>query len=250
MLNAIEAPAPSWSRPKTLVFVAVAVMAAYVLYHKERFLFDPTHPVWQHYQPFKWWLLPHGLAGVCVLLLAPLQFFDRLRRSFLALHRTIGGIYVTGVFVLAPLGVYIQYLDESQGASRSFTIETVIQAGLLMTTTGIGLLYAVKRMIPQHRRWMICSYAVALTFLEARFINGVFGLDRPFQWSRVETAVWACTAMSLLVGNLANQVYERRTAKPKFLPSRQNPATAPSAGPRPTSAARTPSRGFASGSPA
>src|SRR5262249_19029449 len=139
---------------------------------------------------------------------------------FLTLHRTIGGIYVTGVFVLAPLGVYIQYLDESQGASRSFTMETVIQAGLLMTTTGIGLVFAVKRVIPQHRQWMIRSYAVALTFLETRFIIGVFGLDQPFEWGTVETVVWTCTAMSLLVGDLANQVYELRTGKRWSAPAR------------------------------
>ena len=213
MFNAIDAPAASWLRPKAFVFVAVAVMAAYVLHRNERFLIDPAHPVWQHYQSFKWWLLPHGIAGACVMLLAPLQFFDRLRRRFRTLHRTIGGIYVAGVFALAPLGVYIQFLDESQGAPRSFTMETVIQAGLLMTTTGIGLVFAVKGMILQHRQWMVRSYAVALTFLETRFIIGVFGLDQPFEWATVETVVWACTAMSLLIGDLANQVYERRTAK-------------------------------------
>ena len=215
MLDPVEAQAALWPRPKTFVFAAVTVMAAYVLYRNERFLIDPAHPVWQHYEPFKWWLLPHGLAGACVLLLAPLQFSDRLRRRFLTLHRTIGGIYVTTAFVLAPLGVYIQYLDESQGAARSFTIETVIQACLLMTTTGMGLVFALKRMITQHRQWMIRSYAVALTFLETRFIIGVAGLDQPFDWAIAETVVWACTAMALLVGDLANQVYELRTAKPQ-----------------------------------
>src|SRR6478672_3941551 len=136
MFDPTEALAPSWPRPKTFAFVTVAIMAAYVLlYRNERFLIDPAHPVWQHYEPFKWWLLPHGLAGACVLLLAPLQFSDRLRWRFLTLHRTTGAIYVTGAFVLAPLGAYIQYLDESQGAARSFTIETMIQATLLKTTT-------------------------------------------------------------------------------------------------------------------
>ena len=148
MVDPTEAQAPSWPRPKTFAFVAVAIMAAYVLYRNERFLIDPAHPVWQHYEPFKWWLLPHGLAGACVL-------------------------------------------DESQGAARSFTIETMIQATLLMTTTGMGLVFALKRMIKQHRQWMIRSYAVALTFLETRFIIGVAGLDQPFDWATVETVVWA-----------------------------------------------------------
>ena len=218
MFDPTEAQAPSWPRPKTFAFVAVAIMAAYVLYRNERFLIDPAHPVWQHYEPFKWWLLPHGLAGACVLLLAPLQFSDHLRRRFLTLHRTTGAIYVTGAFVLAPLGAYIQYLDESQGAARSFTIETMIQATLLMTTTRMGLVFALKRMIKQHRQWMIRGYAVTLTFLETRFIIGIFGLDQPFDWANVETVVWACTAVSLLVGELANQVYELRTARPMPAP--------------------------------
>ena len=54
MFDPIEPQAPSWRRPKTVVFTAVTVMAAYVLYRNERFLIDPAHPVWQHYEPFKW----------------------------------------------------------------------------------------------------------------------------------------------------------------------------------------------------
>src|SRR6266446_623656 len=123
-------------RPKTTVFVVIIAMMAYVLYHNERFLIDASHPVWQHYEPFKWSLLAHGVAGACALFLAPLQFVERLRRRHTALHRVIGGIYVAGVFVLGPIGIYIQFLDEGQGASRSFTIETVLQSGLLMVTTG------------------------------------------------------------------------------------------------------------------
>jgi len=213
MYDPVEAQAWNWLRPKTFAFAAIAVMMAYVLYRNERFLIDPAHPVWQHYQPFKWWLLPHGLAGACVILLAPLQFSDRLRRRWLTLHQTIGAVYVTSAIVLAPLGTYIQYLNESQGAARSFTIETVIQSGVLMTTTAIGFVFAARRMIRQHRQWMIRSYAVALTFLETRFIIGVAGL--PLDWATVETVVWVCMALSLLLGDLANEICELQTAGPR-----------------------------------
>ena len=129
-----------WFRTRNLVFGFVIIMMAYVLYHNERFLIDAAHPVWNHYDPFKWWLLPHGLAGACALLLAPLQFAEGLRRRHTALHRTMGTIYVISVFILAPLGLYIQYLDEAQGAARSFTVETMIQSSALMITTGYRLL--------------------------------------------------------------------------------------------------------------
>lgn len=203
-------PAPSARafRIKYLVFAVIAAMAAYVLYHNERFLIDPAHPVWQHYEPFKWWLLPHGLAGACALVLAPLQFAEGLRRRHTALHRTTGTIYVIGVFILGPVGLYIQHLDEAQGAAGSFTIETVIQSSTLMITTGIGLYFALKRQFTYHRQWMIRSYAVALTFLEVRLILGIFGLDQPFDWHIVETVVWSCVASSVLIGDIANQIYE------------------------------------------
>jgi uncharacterized membrane protein len=217
MSDAVQGPQAAPFRAKNIVFAFIAVMAAYVLYNNESFLIDPTHPVWQHYAPFKWWLLPHGLAGACALVLAPMQFSDRLRARFAKVHRVTGRVYVTAAFVFAPIGAYIQYLDESQGASWTFTVETVVQASLLMITTGIGFIFATKRMIPQHRQWMTRSYAVALTFLEVRFILGVTGWNEPFNWHIVEVVVWTCTACSVLIGDLANQVYELASARPRLV---------------------------------
>jgi Predicted membrane protein (DUF2306) len=209
----MPAPAARQFPMKYLVFTAIAAMTAYVLYHNERFLIDPAHPIWNHYEPFKWWLLPHGLAGACALLLAPLQFAEGLRRRHTTLHRTIGTFYIIGVFILGPLGLYIQYLDEAQGAARSFTVETIIQSSTLMITTAIGLYFALKRQFNYHRQWMIRSYAVALTFIEIRVILGVSGLDDPFDWHILETVVWSCVAASVLIGDIANQLYEGHLAR-------------------------------------
>src|SRR5262252_10649442 len=89
----------AWLRPKYFVSAAIGLMFAYVIPHDESFLVNPKDPIWQHYEPFKWWLLPHGLAGACALLLGPLQFSNRLRLRFRELHRVLGRIYVAGVFV-------------------------------------------------------------------------------------------------------------------------------------------------------
>jgi hypothetical protein len=142
-----------------------------------------------------------------------MQFSERLRRRHTVVHRTTGTIYVIGVFVLAPLGLYIQYLDEAQGAARSFTVETLIQSSTLMLTTGIACYFALKRQFAYHRQWMIRSYAVALTFLEIRVIIGIFHLDQPFDWHVLETVVWGCVASSVLIGDIANQLYENRLAR-------------------------------------
>jgi uncharacterized membrane protein len=212
--GALPAPRTGALRLKYLVFSVIGAMMAYVLYHNERFIIDAANPVWNHYEPFKWWLLPHGLAGACALILVPLQFAEGLRRRHTVVHRTIGTIYVIGVLILAPVGLYIQYLDEAQGAARSFTIETTIQSSTLIITTLFGLYFAIKRQFTYHRQWMIRSYAVALTFFEIRVILGVFGLDQPMDWHVLETVVWSCVASSVLVGDIANQIYESILANP------------------------------------
>ena len=74
-----------WFRPKYLIFAFVALMVAYVLRHNESFLINPEHPAWQHYQPFKWYLLPHGIAGACALLLGPMQIFGPAQET---IHET------------------------------------------------------------------------------------------------------------------------------------------------------------------
>src|SRR5262245_66509260 len=105
---------------KYAVFSVIAIMTVYVLFHNERFLVEPENPVWRRYEPFKWWLLPHGIAGALTLLMAPLQFSGRLRRRFPRLHRLGGRLYVAGVVILAPLGAYIQYFQERLVGQCSF----------------------------------------------------------------------------------------------------------------------------------
>jgi uncharacterized membrane protein len=188
-------------------------MILYVLQHNERFLIDSTHPAWSRYEPFKWWLLPHGLAGACAIFLGPMQFSDRLRQKYTKLHRVVGRIYVVGALVLAPLGAYIQYFEERMGGTRSFTIAAGVDAALLMITTGIAFYFAVQRKITLHRQWMTRSYAVAIVFLEVRVIAGLGGWDG--NGAAIETIVWTCVGFSVLVGDIVVQWQElRKTGRP------------------------------------
>ena len=194
-------------RPKYVLFAAIGLMLAYVIAHDESFLVNRKDPIWQHYEPFKWWLLPHGIAGACALLLGPMQFSERLRCRFRRLHRLLGRIYVAGVFIGAPLGVYIQYFEERVGESRSFTIAAIVDAALLMGTTGLALGFILKGKVQQHRHWMTRSFAVALVFLEGRVVGGETGWENLGNHA-VETIVWACLAFSILSADLVLQLQE------------------------------------------
>jgi uncharacterized membrane protein len=194
----------SWLRPKYLLFAAIGLMLTYVIPHDESFLVHPKDPLWQHYEPFKWWLLPHGIAGACALLLGPMQFSDRLRGRFRQLHRIVGRIYVASVFVAAPLGFYIQYFEERTGDPRSFSIAAAADATLWMSTTGIAMVLILKGKVQEHRQWMTRSFAIALVFLEGRVIGGVTGWEN-LGTPANETIVWACLAFSILSADLALQ---------------------------------------------
>ena len=187
-------------------------MLAYVLWHNESFLINRADPVWQHYQPFRWWLLPHGLAGACAILLGPLQFSDRLRQRFTKFHRVVGRIYITSALIVAPLGAYIQYFEERMGGPRSFSIAALVDAILLMLTTAIAFTFILNGKVQQHRQWMTRSFAVALVFLEVRVVGGITGWDK--SPAAIETIVWSCLAFSLLSADIVLQVQELRRSRP------------------------------------
>jgi len=201
-----------WLRPKYLLFVFIGLMLAYVIGHDESFLWTPSDPVWRHYEPFKWWLLPHGIAGCCALLLGPMQFSDRLRHRYTRLHRVVGRIYVAGVCGVAPLGIYIQFFQERTGGPRSFTIAAAVDALLLILTTGIAFAFILNGKVQQHRQWMTRSFAVALVFLEGRVIGGVTGWEN-LGVAANETIVWSCLAFSLLSADIVLQIQELRRSR-------------------------------------
>lgn len=195
---------------KYVVFSVIAVMMVYVIFHNERFVIEPENPAWQRYESFKWWLLPHAVAGTLMYLMMPLQFSERLRKRFPSLHRIAGRVYVLSVFIVAPTGAYIQYFEERLGFPRSFTVLAAMDALLLMGTTLIGFVFAYRRKIAQHRQWMIRSFAVALVFVEVRFILGVTGWEQ-LGVEMVQAVIWSCLALSLLFADLANHWTEIRT---------------------------------------
>ena len=189
-------------KAKYVVFFIIAVATVYVMQHNERFLVDPEHPVWKHYESFKWILLPHGIFGTIVLLFAPFQFSDRIRQRFPKAHRVMGRLYVIGALGLAPLGAYIQYHQERMGAPRSFTVLGIVDATMLMSITIIAFIFAVKRKIALHKQWATRSYAVALVFIGARFFMGVTGWEA-LGVEIVQAVIWSCLALSVPLADFA-----------------------------------------------
>src|ERR1044072_4490044 len=198
-------------RAKYVVFSAISLASLYVLYHNERFLIDSNHPAWQHYAPFKWWLLPHGIFGAIVLLFAPLQFSERLRQRFTKMHRVMGRLYVVGAIGLAPLGAYIQYYQERMGAPRSFTVLGIVDAAMLMGTTILAFVFAYRRKIALHRQWATRSYAIALVFIAGRFVMGITDWEA-LGVELVQAIICSCLALSSVFADISIHWREIRAA--------------------------------------
>ena len=196
---------------KYVVFSVIALMSLYVMYHNERFLVDSSHPAWQHYGPFKWYLLPHGIFGAIVLLFAPLQFSERIRQRFTKAHRIMGRLYVVGALLLAPLGAYIQYFQEHMGAPRSFTVLGIVDALMLMGATSLAFLFAFRRKIALHRQWATRSYAIALVFIGGRFVLGITGWEA-LGVEIVQAMIWSCLALSMVFADISIHWREIRSA--------------------------------------
>jgi uncharacterized membrane protein len=195
-------------QPKHFLFLLIASMMLIVLV-RDRVLLDPHHPVWKHYEPFKWWLLPHGIAATLTLLLGPFQFSSRLRRRHRTLHRISGRFYVASVAIGVPLGIAIEAIKYRIGvAPLRLLIGTTGFGSIFLITTGIAFTLAVRGRIADHQRWMTRSFAVAMVFLEVRCADYIPWLGRlvdipgEFLQARHISDLWLYVAVSLTVAEL------------------------------------------------
>ncbi len=178
---------------KYLAVAVFGVAVLFVLWNNERFFLNPAAPEWQHYNPIRWYLIPHGLGGAAALFLGASQFSTALRRKHARVHRTFGKIYIIGVFILAPVAIVMAFIN----SPWFLTPFTIVQSLTIMLFTGAAYLCVRRRNFVAHREWMVRSYAVLLIFLEGRVLMAIPWLARGGMDS-VVLVNWACLAITLV----------------------------------------------------
>ena len=108
--------------------------------------------------------IPHALGGTVATIIGPLQFSSRLRRRHLRLHRQLGRCYALAILVASISAVLIEW-------SRPLFLATLVKASAWALCTLVAVLAARNGQIPQHRRWMIRSYALTFSFIAVRVLN-------------------------------------------------------------------------------
>ena len=187
------------SRFKAFLWILLGLTTLFVFITSEVFLFT-DYPMYHAYRlqviADRRLLIPHTLAGTFALLAGPLQFSSRFRRHYLTLHRLTGYVYVLSVFVGSCTGIALAW-------GRPGLPGTSMQAAAWMVCTAAAFITALNRQFPQHRRWMMRSYAVTFTFVSSRVLN-----LWPRYWAHLgdslaAVGVIAFTLASLLVVEIA-----------------------------------------------
>src|SRR5579863_2418977 len=154
---------------KHALFLVVGLMALFILYHDERFIFDHQSGTWKFFYPVRWKLFAHALGVTTALTLGAAQFSTRLRQRRPGVHRLIGYFYIGGVLLAAPVAIYLAFTH----ALPIMSVETAAQASLWCLTTLMALLAARNRHFEVHKEWMMRSYAITSIFVVSRIILAV-----------------------------------------------------------------------------
>lgn len=192
MATSTRAPATASDRLKWAFFALIGLSFLLVLWVDERFWLNPADPHWKHIAPVRTLLPIHGLAGLVALVAGAMQMSGRIRRNHIALHRTLGKIYIAAVCVSAPIATYI---GTSGLEPPTMTVEQVFQGGLWLLCALVAWACIRSGQMALHKAWMIRSYGFTLVFVVSRipdaFISYTDQGIADFLWSLIVAALIA-----------------------------------------------------------
>ena len=139
----------------------------------------------------------HIFLGGIALIAGFSQFFKKLRRKRLGLHRMLGKIYLLAVLFSGTAGLGIAYY-----ASGGW-IPAIGFAGLAVLwlyTTGNAYVTIRSGMVQAHQKWMIRSYALCFAAVTLRIYLPLFiaGFGMEF-YDAYRIIAWLCWVPNILV---------------------------------------------------
>jgi uncharacterized membrane protein len=149
------------------------------------------------YAPRRQWLTMHILAGSVAILLGPLQFWLGLNRRTATLHRVLGVFYVVAVGISGSAAFYLGFHTDFGWV---FGTGMIGMGCAWIMTTSLATISICRRMVEQHREWMIRSYVVTFGFVTFRVLTMVFEMLRAGTLvERMAAASWFAWSVPLLI---------------------------------------------------
>jgi uncharacterized membrane protein len=184
-------------RLKWTFFGVMALAVLLVLWVDERFWFNAaSDPHLQRIAAYKSLLILHGIGGATALIAGAFQMSSRIRRTRIALHRTLGKIYLGAVCFSAPIALYI-----GTGPLEPVTIhvEQVFQAGLWPACALIGWACIRNGQTAMHKAWMMRSYGFTLIFITSRVPDAFL---KSYSDQFLSDMLWSLVVVALIAPEL------------------------------------------------
>jgi hypothetical protein len=154
---------------------------------------DALGPYW----PKRGWLLLHITSAMFALIVGPFALWLGMGRRRMHLHRILGVVYMASIALSCPAAFYLAFHTD---ISWIFGMGLAGLATAWVVTTGLAFISIRKRLISQHKEWMIRSYVVTLAFVNFRILVGILqaaGVGTLVE--QLNVASWFCWAVPLLV---------------------------------------------------
>ena len=210
-----------------LLSIAVPLVIRFLLVYTVRYFSWDPQVYGDTFWPRRYGLLLHIAGSSVAIVTGPVQLWLGETCRALAWHRTLGMAYLVGVMVGCIGGYYLALTTRDYGwvyASGLFGL-----AVAWTITTGMAYLAIRRRLIVQHREWMIRSYIVTLAFVFARLFEEVAAYMGVSDVSDVEKAVvWLCWAVPLLLAEPLLQLRKfrqpaRAASSKEYRPASESP---------------------------
>jgi hypothetical protein len=151
------------------------------------------------------WLALHVTGAATALLVGAVQFLPRLRARLPRLHRWTGRLYAVGCIGGGAAGLVLAW------GSTAGPVATAGFGGLAVLwifTTVQGWRMALQRRLPEHRAWMIRSWALTLAAVTLRLYLPLVMLTPLSFLDGYRAISFLCWVPNLLIAEL----YLRRRA--------------------------------------
>jgi hypothetical protein len=133
-----------------------------------RFLKHVNQETYGIFWPRRGWLYAHVIAGILAILIGPVQFWPELKQKYPGFHRFMGIVYVAGAETGAVTAIYLAFHTDF-GWMFSAGLGSMATAWII--STSLATVAICRRMIEQHREWMVRSYVLTLSFVWLRLTN-------------------------------------------------------------------------------
>jgi uncharacterized membrane protein len=194
------AAAATRSTSRLWIIAILGALGMFALYFIVRSALPYFNVSREHYGPYfwprRWMLILHIIGGIAALTTGLVQLWLGLTNRVARLHRALGKMYVGVILVGSIAGFYLALTIPSNVPYASGLFFLCVA---WVITTAMALIAVLRRNFPQHREWMLRSYAVTFAFVTFRFGFDLLTSQGVAPAEAQGTMAWACWAIPLLL---------------------------------------------------